>query len=174
MQPDRGDDASMPTIDSPTKNPVTAVVNPTATTMTKTARAEALGLDGSSAGAAGHEPVALHRRNRNMSQDCVRTHCEDSGAVLLSLSLTVPLSLSAFARSSSIQQSFAELLSSYTNRTKSNHWEEIPPERLLETLEAGYGPGARSLCGYDPARPAEETLSSIKAVLEWFREVRAL
>ena len=27
------------------------------------------------------------------------------------------------------------------------------------------------MCGYDPARPAGETLSSVKAVLEWFKKV---
>lgn len=75
---------------------------------------------------------------------------------------------------STYQQKFSELLASYTNRTKSNHWEEIPAERLLETLEAGFGAGARSACAYDPARPARETLSSVKAVLEWFRKVRDL
>ncbi|CAM9299846.1 unnamed protein product [Scytosiphon promiscuus] len=67
------------------------------------------------------------------------------------------------------EKSFSELLSSYTDRTKSNHWEEIPPERLLELLDKGCGPDSRSLCGYDPARPPQETLSSIKTVLEWFR-----
>ncbi|CAN0467146.1 unnamed protein product, partial [Hapterophycus canaliculatus] len=68
--------------------------------------------------------------------------------------------------------SFSELLSSYTNRTKSNHWEEIPPERLLDTLEDGCGPDSSSLCGYNPARPPDETLSSIKTLLEWFRQVK--
>lgn len=74
----------------------------------------------------------------------------------------------------SAQKSFSELLSSYTNRTKSNHWEEIPPQRLLDTLDQGCGPDLLSLCGYDPDRSPEETLSLIKTVLEWFRQVIAV
>lgn len=113
-----------------------------------------------------------------------------------------------------LQRTFSDLLGSYTTRTKSNHWEEIPRERLLKVLEryhpevscdvarshwcvSGFLVSAdgglrhatltkrlsRSLgrvmvsvqvisrCGHDPVRPVEETLSSLRDMLEWFRQV---
>eukprot|EP00904_Undaria_pinnatifida_P004953 jgi/Undpi1/1588/HiC_scaffold_11.g04978.m1 len=68
------------------------------------------------------------------------------------------------------EQNFSELLSSYTTRTKSNHWEEIPQGQLLEVMEQRYHPEVTSQCGFDPDRPAEEVLSSLKAMLQWFRK----
>ncbi|CAN0154893.1 unnamed protein product [Ectocarpus fasciculatus] len=68
------------------------------------------------------------------------------------------------------ERNFSERLSAYTNRTKFDHWETIPPERLLDTVEKGCGADARALGVFDSGRPEEETLSSIKTILEWFRQ----
>ncbi|CAN0091109.1 unnamed protein product [Ectocarpus sp. 8 AP-2014] len=68
------------------------------------------------------------------------------------------------------ERNFSERLSAYTNRTKFDHWETIPPERLQDTVEKGCGAEARTRSVFDSGRPVEETLSSIKAILEWFRQ----
>ncbi|CAB1109414.1 unnamed protein product [Ectocarpus sp. CCAP 1310/34] len=68
------------------------------------------------------------------------------------------------------ERNFSERLSAYTNRTRFDHWETIPPERLLDTVEKGCGAEARTLSAFDSGRPLEKTLSSIKAILEWFRQ----
>ncbi|CAM9361779.1 unnamed protein product [Discosporangium mesarthrocarpum] len=65
--------------------------------------------------------------------------------------------------------SFSDLLMSYTKRTKENHWEEIPKARLVQTLRR-YNPQVVDLCQYAPEKSVEETILSLKGLLEWFRK----